>query len=362
MITTRRGFLGLAAAGAMSVAWPSPRGGRARLRIGVITTAPRAGLPADARVRGVLDGVTLGADEASHTAMLFGGDIDLMYADLAGESDVTTAARSLAGRGAQVLLGAVDGDAATALDRFAMEGRVLVLHLLAPAPGSPLAAGSAWSMYVAPSLEARAASVLEVLHAGDGVAAGAIPIVGGDADVALARAIDGRVAARLGRPPLLAATGAPSDDAAPSPDAMLAIAARDAFTAAVLIDRGTGGRRVVDLFGTTEAHSPTRTAGFVRADSWAPGLERFGAGQLNDRFRARFGAEAAMRGAAWAGWFAMKAVVEAALRARVEDAASIRRALLAGRFDGHKGEPLVFSREGILAHPLYVSGIPETIE
>jgi ABC-type branched-subunit amino acid transport system substrate-binding protein len=83
-------------------------------------------------------------------------------------------------------------------------------------------------------------------------------------------------------------------------------------------------------------------ANAVEAVLWHPSLERFGAAQLNDRFRARFGM--GMDGAAWAGWMAVKVLWEASLRARTVEAAGIRDYLAreATQFDGHKGWPLSF--------------------
>ncbi|MEW5929884.1 MAG: ABC transporter substrate-binding protein [Gemmatimonadota bacterium] len=93
----------------------------------------------------------------------------------------------------------------------------------------------------------------------------------------------------------------------------------------------------------------------ARAEIWHPSLERFGAAQLNDRFRARFAAE--MDGPAWAGWMAVKALWEASLRARAVEPAALRAHLEreTTRFDGHKGWPLSF-RPGDrqLRQPLYL--------
>ena len=55
----------------------------------------------------------------------------------------------------------------------------------------------------------------------------------------------------------------------------------------------------------------------ARADSivlWSSMLERFGASQINDRYRDKYGT--GMDGGAWAGWAAVKFGAEAALRAR----------------------------------------------
>lgn len=88
---------------------------------------------------------------------------------------------------------------------------------------------------------------------------------------------------------------------------------------------------------------------------WHPSLERFGAAQLNDRFRARCAAE--MDGPAWAGWMAVKVLWEASLRARSVESAALRAYLErdATQFDGHKGWPLSFRPwDHQLRQPLYL--------
>ena len=88
---------------------------------------------------------------------------------------------------------------------------------------------------------------------------------------------------------------------------------------------------------------------------WAPALERYGASQINDRYRVRYAAP--MDGGAWAGWVAVKIAAEAALRARSANAAALLSYLEqpATTFDGHKGWPLSFrSADHQLRQPLYV--------
>jgi ABC-type branched-subunit amino acid transport system substrate-binding protein len=101
-------------------------------------------------------------------------------------------------------------------------------------------------------------------------------------------------------------------------------------------------------------------AAAMEAVLWHPSLERFGAGQLNDRFRARFGE--AMDGPAWAGWMAVKVLWEASLRARTTEVAALRAYLERGatQFDGHKGWPLSF-RAGNhrLRQPLYLVALSD---
>jgi hypothetical protein len=83
---------------------------------------------------------------------------------------------------------------------------------------------------------------------------------------------------------------------------------------------------------------------------WHPDLVRYGAEQLNQRFRQRFGRP--MDEDAWRGWMAVKIAAEAILRNPGGDLAA---ALASLRFDGHKGEPLEFdSKDHHLRQPVYV--------
>jgi hypothetical protein len=56
---------------------------------------------------------------------------------------------------------------------------------------------------------------------------------------------------------------------------------------------------------------------------------------------------------AWCGWVAVKAIAEAALRARSLAPADVADALRALRFDGHKGQPLYFDARQQLVQPTY---------
>ena len=87
---------------------------------------------------------------------------------------------------------------------------------------------------------------------------------------------------------------------------------------------------------------------------WHGSLERFVAGQLNDRYRARV--ERPMDSAAWAGWFAVKAIWEASQRARSVEGRAIADFMErdTAAFDGHKGVALSFrSWDHQLRQPLY---------
>jgi hypothetical protein len=96
---------------------------------------------------------------------------------------------------------------------------------------------------------------------------------------------------------------------------------------------------------------------FGQSDSvalWGSPLERFGASQINQRFRDKYHME--MDGSAWAGWAAVKIVAEAAMRARSTAPAKLAAYLESPttQFDGHKGWPLTFRRgDHQLRQPLY---------
>ena len=89
---------------------------------------------------------------------------------------------------------------------------------------------------------------------------------------------------------------------------------------------------------------------------WAPTLERYGASQINNRFRAKY--RMPMDGGAWAGWVAVKLAFEAALRAGSANPRLILSYLEnpSTSFDGHKGWPLSFrSSDHQLRQPLYIA-------
>ena len=89
-------------------------------------------------------------------------------------------------------------------------------------------------------------------------------------------------------------------------------------------------------------------------EMWDASLERFGAGQLNDRFRETGGE---MGSAEWAGWMSVKIAWEAYLRRPEGTASAIAEWLArdATHFDGHKGAPLSFRAwDHQLRQPLYI--------
>ena len=95
---------------------------------------------------------------------------------------------------------------------------------------------------------------------------------------------------------------------------------------------------------------------------WADVLEKYGASQINDRYRTRY--HLPMDPGAWAGWFAVKAASETALRTRGPRADAMLAYLESPStsFDGHKGWPLSFRpSDHQLRQPLYMVAPPATV-
>ncbi|RUP11654.1 MAG: ABC transporter substrate-binding protein [Methylobacterium sp.] len=89
--------------------------------------------------------------------------------------------------------------------------------------------------------------------------------------------------------------------------------------------------------------------------AWGRPVEAWAAVQLQGRFRKLAGR--AMRPVDWAGWMAVHAVGEAAVKARSADPATVRAALTAPGFEigGFKGRPLSFRAwDGQLRQPVFL--------
>jgi len=100
----------------------------------------------------------------------------------------------------------------------------------------------------------------------------------------------------------------------------------------------------------------TRTVdslGLPVAALWHSSLERFGALELNDRYRARW--KTGMTSEAWAAWVAVKILSEASLRKQSVEPFLILDYITKSEFDGHKGWPLTFRAEDhFLRQPIYM--------
>jgi PQQ-dependent catabolism-associated beta-propeller protein len=130
--------------------------------------------------------------------------------------------------------------------------------------------------------------------------------------------------------------------------------------------RREAARAAADSSGT---HAPEASV-----VAWDPTLEKYGAAQLNARYRARTDRD--MDEAAWCGWTAAKVVTDAALRlvaGGVSTATTGDRQRLAyellpdalrrGRFDAHKGQALTFAPcTQRLRQPLWVRRAGKLVE
>ena len=107
-----------------------------------------------------------------------------------------------------------------------------------------------------------------------------------------------------------------------------------------------------------QTHEPRLVIGSegLIADGWHWTFERYGAPQLNQRFAKLAGRR--MQEEDWAGWAAVKAVVQAATQTRSTDIKALKAALLSPdfQFDGYKGTAVSFRpwnrqlRQPVLLH------------
>jgi hypothetical protein len=235
-----------------------------------------------------------------------------------------------------VILGTDGGDAGRSAARAAAEGGALYLDLSPAAAGATCVAGT---LRILPSEEMRVDAAADWLASARPGAAAAVgnggPRMAHDAPL---------VARALRRLEMRGMRVAERDEVARSGGALLSLA-----------PTASAGETGADVL-VVHALAPPSESGTERVvTAWHPSLERYGAGQVNDRFRARF--RAPMDEGAWAGWIAVKAAWEAAARAGTADGAALRARLLAEetRIDGHKGRPLSFRPwDGQLRQPLYV--------
>lgn len=130
-----------------------------------------------------------------------------------------------------------------------------------------------------------------------------------------------------------------------SPNPVLSAAARSAG-----LEEVQEGDAEVLFTGRTTPDEDSLAAGILSSlapgnavpVAWHPSLRRYGATQLNDRFKTKTGH--GMDENAWYGWFAVKLIAEASLRGNT---------LADCRTNGHKGVALSFVNRRI-KQPLYV--------
>lgn len=353
---TRRRFLreSARAAGALALpAWmPAPEGFQRladdTLRLALVLPAQgERGTSAESAVRGV----RMGVEEARRTAELFHRHVELV------EVEEEAAGALVRGGGVSALLGGFGPVSARALADVAEAGGVPFLNLGAgddALRGEPCRRAA---FHVCPSFAMRADALAESL-AGEAKRWVAVTTEPDGGEAARLRTALERRGARLEA--VVPWTG---DDPAAAlsairraaPDAVAFLPAGDAATAFLAVWAGAGLAPLLALPGGDGVDVPAGIRA-ARVVAWHPALERFGAEQLNDRWRARFGGRG-MDGSGWAGWMAAKALCDASLRARTTAPAALAASLggPGAQIDGHKGTPLSFRPwDHQLRQPLYV--------
>lgn len=367
---TRRDFVRQAAVAGAALALPLPLPlPRARtdepLRVGVVL--PRTG-PLGAEGESAARGAELGFAEASQLAELLGRRLELIVSTASDAKETAGEARRLAEReGAGIILGGVGPGAAGALADASGEARFIFLNV-------GCAADALRSLCRPLTFHVEASFAMYA----DAVAAWAVPAglrrwqlaAAGADDPACGRAARA-VTARGGEVAGISHLRGESDatrslaEARRSGADLLALCvegpAREAALAAWVSERP--GFEVAVLPGGTRRLAGLKAG--ARAGVWPTlwhhRLFRYGAEQLDARFRERYGEPLDDR--AWAGWMAVKAAVEAALRGGAAES-TVLAERLAGRraqFDGHKGRQLTFRPwDHQLRQPVYlVRGRPD---
>ncbi|HSK09110.1 MAG TPA: ABC transporter substrate-binding protein [Vicinamibacterales bacterium] len=302
-------------------------------------------------------GATLGVEEASRAASMLGRRLDGRVVDYEDAEAAARAARELFVRGAVAVAAAGDEAACAAISREAAGTGRTFFNLANPA-GSLRSERHPATLSIGASETMLAAAAVAWVVGKEGRRRWFLLAAGDE------RASSGQLAEVRSR--LLAAGGAIAGEAVVA-DAGDAAAAFDRIgrSADVAFACGPLAARVAVAGAYAARRRRFGLAGIGEGDGvidypaagswvvpWHHALERYGAGQLNARFRQRFGRE--MTGAAWSAWLAPKLVSDTLLR-RGSSRASLLHLLTvdSARFDGHKGQGLAFGEDRQLNQPLY---------
>lgn len=362
---TRRRFLKIAAASGAAVAWPGAalRGARGRddlIRVGLLV--PDAG-PGAAAGRAASRGAELGAAEASRLAELLGRGFEVVARPAAPGALGRETRELVEGAGVAAIVGGVDEPSCLALAEAAERHGILFLNV-GCADDAFRGEGCGRHAFHVDASTAMYADAFAQWLAGERRLRRWQFVAAGPAEAA---------AARRARRALLEEGGedAGAVEFRPGAAGEALRAIRRARSDVVLVAlRGEARKEFLRAFAgaglPVEAaclfpgdrppwSRPAETRVGVWPVLWHPGLFRYGAEQLNDRFSDRFGEPLESR--AWAAWMAMKIVAETALRSRADSPAEWIDYLEGRRaqFDGHKGRPLTFRRwNHQLRQPVYL--------
>ena len=335
-----------------------------RVRMGCVLPAENAG-----RSSGTEAGILLGREESEEVGALLGVKLDVQVERVERPDEVDAAGARLIASGVQVMVGAVEPRASRALGRATSQAGVLFVDIGLSSDTPSTATDSpcgppAFRVGVDPATGLGLVLEALAMEAPDAPIApgGTILLVGNPDDPQLARSRE-TLTRRGGETRILDA----SSPARALSDALRSVGGAGASVAPRVLLVGPaalpwafrpGALEAVDFVLATvpiPAQGPRPLVPVHAPTLWHPGLIRFGAAQLNERHERRFGT--LMDPSAWAGWFGVKLLWEAALREGAggnESPLEDRLIDPATRFDGHKGVGLGFRSDGLLRQPLYL--------
>lgn len=331
----------------------------APLRVGLV--APEDG-PLAAMGRAAVQGARLGAEDAGRAASMLDRDFSLLEASASGPGQAEAAAERLVDRGAAALVGGFGDDACVALMETARRLEVPFLNVGSSSDRLRGEACSRTTFHVQASetMYLDAAVHWLVRRSRQGI----VNFVGRRQELwrwFFVHEDDdrGRRFAERAEETLSRAGGEPLGRAALDPDGGNAEAVleearqRDPWTVVAVAQGEALGRLAGAHRGGGSGFDLVLPFGDERRfdDDWAPeafwpslwhsGNFRYGATQLNDRFRDRFGRPMGPQG--WANWAAVKLLGDLLVGEPVTPGADLAARLEEETaFDGYKGPPLSF--------------------
>ncbi|HEX7088658.1 MAG TPA: ABC transporter substrate-binding protein [Longimicrobiales bacterium] len=361
---TRREVLGAVVAAGSLAALGRPAellaAGEQDLRVGLV-------VPGGAASEAMERGATLGAEEAARTAGLLGRTFELVAVRAADREGVEDAVRRLvAERGVYAIIGGADEGSFAALSDAAERDGVLFLNAGCADPVARDEHCRRHTLHIAASTAMYVDAVAQWLAGEAGLRRWCFvspDTPSGNAVYRRARrALEAQGGEAVGR----IEVGAGTDDFG----SLLRDIERKGADLAFVDLAGEERRRFLEHYSAAapgfEVTGPAGVPGEPgdgasrpRVGTWPTlwhhTLSRYGATQLNERFRTRFGLP--MDALGWAGWFAVKVAWEAVNRASTTSGSELVRFLESERaaFDGHKGRPLSFRPwDHQLRQPVYL--------
>ena len=278
---------------------------------------------------GAKDGAALGLTDANALATLFGTQLRLHVETVADAASAATAVRALAQMRAIAIIGASSPEPLVA----SAGDDAVVLNVGDPAERLRQERCARSAFHLIPSIAMYVDALAEWIVTRRTLPRWAVEADGSPRGREIEAAAQRALARRSGT---LVAGGAESDVVLLAVDRGAEAGALERVRA-----RGRDADRVIGIGADAPLSLPADQAAGTWAAGWHHDATRFGARELNARFRRRF--NGALTESGWSAWAALKLVGEAVVRGGARDPASLRRFIeSAPPFDGHKGEALSF--------------------